>query len=74
MLLCSCISEYALQKVIKIYCDIMLGDFEPSLTEYDKILIIRGHQLIRGHKENFSLHFLSLWTFFPRVFELTGSK
>ena len=47
MLLCSCISEYALQKVIKICGDIMLGDFELFLIEYDNILIIKGRQIQR---------------------------
>ena len=42
-----CISQYALQKFIKIFCDIMLVDFELSFTEYNNILIIRGHQLQR---------------------------
>ena len=70
MLLCSCISEYALQKFIKIWCDIMLVDFELSLIEYDNMLIIRSVNF----KENFSLHFLSLWALFPLVFKLIGSK
>ena len=44
MLLCGCISEFALQKIIKICCDIMLGDFELSLIEYGNMLIIRRLQ------------------------------
>ena len=48
MFLCNCISKHVLQKFIKICCDIMLGDFELSLFEYNSILIIRGRQLQRN--------------------------
>ena len=47
MLLCSCISEYALEMFLEICCDIMLGDFELSLIGYDNILTIKGRQLQR---------------------------
>ena len=70
MLLCSCISEYARQKFIKTCCDIMLGDFELSLIEYDNILIIRGRQLQRKF---FTSLFITLGII-STVFELTGSK